>query len=536
VPTRETAIAYQSFSSNSPLFFQPYGQQTPTLWDRPASVTIYGNVGGVSTEVAATNYLYDQVATSSATAIDHDETNYSSSGTTPRGNATTKLAWCLQAGCASANTTYTYDETGQVTSVTNPNGNQTTYSYTDSWFNTNSGGFTTTAGSPPGNTNAYLTLVTYPTTAGISHKESFSYGYNNGQLTQLNDENGEQNTYYYNDKWSRPTEVTYPDGGQTTYAYNDSSYLLNTPSVPSPSDTTTKLITSGVNLLTLTAMDGVGHPVQNQLVSDPAGIDYTFKTYDGLGHLHSATNPYRTTADSTYGITTYTYDALGRVTGVSDPDGSAAQTSYCGPSTLATDEAGRWRRSTSDGLGRLIEVDEPNSSTATVTACPTGGDPIVPTKYAYNTLNNLNTVLQNSSRQRTFTYDSLSRLLTSFNPESNPGSGVPTTVSGAATGSLVLSGSGSCYFTVTIGPSFSTGLQGGETFPEVLAALTSALNGSSSPVTATASGDTISLTSKLIGSGGNYSLNATSKFSVCTITPSGPNLVGGTASGVGPPV
>ena len=69
-----------------------------------------------------------------------------------------------------------------------------------------------------------------------------------------------------------------------------------------------------------------------------------------------------------YGVTGFNYDAMGRTTFVTPPDGTSTnnnvQTKYCANSILATDQAGRWRRSTSDGLGRLVEVDEPNSTSA----------------------------------------------------------------------------------------------------------------------------------------------------------------------------
>jgi RHS repeat-associated protein len=108
------------------------------------------------------------------------------------------------------------------------------------------------------------------------------------------------------------------------------------------------------------------------------------------------------------------------VTQVTQPDGSLLKTAYCGNTTLVTDEAGHWRRSTVDGLGRLNEVDEPNSTTATVNSngCPGTSEPIWVTTYGYDTLGNLLSAVQAGSRQRNFTYDSLSRLLTAANPES----------------------------------------------------------------------------------------------------------------------
>jgi RHS repeat-associated protein len=183
----------------------------------------------------------------------------------------------------------------------------------------------------------------------------------------------------------------------------------------------TKEITSVPKNETATAIvDGLGRLAQTQLNSDPENVDYVIDAYDGVGNKATTTNPYRTTSDSTYGITTNAYDALRRVTQVTQPDGSLLKTAYCGNSTLVTDEAGHWRRSEVDGLGRLIEVDEPNSSTATVNSngCPGTSDPIWVTTYGYDQLGNLLSVVQVSSRQRAFAYDSLSRLLTATNPES----------------------------------------------------------------------------------------------------------------------
>jgi len=101
------------------------------------------------------------------------------------------------------------------------------------------------------------------------------------------------------------------------------------------------------------------------------------------------------------------------------PDGSVVHTAYCGSSTLVTDEASHWRRSETDGTGRPIEVDEPNSPTATVNSngCPGTGDPIWVTTYAYDALDDLGSVNQGGSRNRSFIFDSLKRLTSSTNPE-----------------------------------------------------------------------------------------------------------------------
>jgi len=237
---------------------------------------------------------------------------------------------------------------------------------------------------------------------------------NGGVVTTSTDANQKTTSYQYNDPFWHLTQTNYPDGGQSTTNYN----LSATP----PNITSSKLVDSaGHTLTTRTNLDGLGRPVQKMLTSDPQGTAYTDTTYDGLGRVAAVSNPYRMGTDitTTAGTTTYTYDALGRRISETYPDNSVLTTAYCGASTLVTDPTGKWRRSRTDGLGRLVEVDEPNAVGAAVasTGCPGTGEPIWVTSYTLDTLGNLKQVVQNGSHQRNFTYDSLSRLLTSSNPE-----------------------------------------------------------------------------------------------------------------------
>jgi RHS repeat-associated protein len=438
---RQTATAYQVFT-NTPINY---------IGDRPCQVITYGSTG--TNRVAETDYYYDNGATTTpcgaagtpsvtgaggSTLTGHDETNYSASSTDQRGNLTQKTQW-LNTG-TSPFTTYTYDETGQVLSMTDPKTNQTSYSYADSFLNTNSSGFTTTAGSPPSGkvTNAYLTKVTDPTTNGVAHIEKFSYGYNDGELTQSTDENSQPTTYKYNDSLSRQTETDFPDTGETTLSYNDTA--------PTPSVTTTKLITSSLNLSTTAIMDGLGHVTRTQLTTDPDGTTYTATAYDGTGKSYQVYNPTRCSppttncgTETTWGFSTYTYDGLGRTKTVAEPDGSAVTTSYSAKCTTVTDEVGVSRQSCADGLGRMTSVVEaPNNSNYGFL-----------TTYAYDLLNDLTRVTQNgnnssNARVRTFTYDSLSRLLCAANPEVKivtcPSSATGTFPTGAITYSYDLNG------------------------------------------------------------------------------------------------
>jgi RHS repeat-associated protein len=431
-PTRETAVAYQSFPP------VPGFPGAASIFDRPCDVAIH--ISSQSNPIADTHYFYDggtSVCGSPGTTATapvsnlipgtHDETDYGPTSTAPRGNATKIDRICLP-GCGHIVSTASFDETGQPISVTDPKGNLTQYSFTDSFSDT----------PPSGNTNTFLTKITPPTTNGISHMESFKYSYSSGQLTSSTDQNNQTTQYVYNDPLFRPSEIDYPDGGKTTFVYDDRPFNAST---SSPSVTTTKLITSSATLVTVVATDGFGHTVKTLLTSDPdcASGDRTDTTYDGLGRVHSVSNPYCTTSDSTYGITNYGYDALGRTTQVTHPDGSTMLTTYAGPATQVQDEGNGTQRVTrvsqADGLGRLTSVCEvapgPFVGAGGNTSASLIGSNGTPascglaisatgflTTYQYDALDNLLQVNQSGLNRRTFAYDSLSRLTSATNPES----------------------------------------------------------------------------------------------------------------------
>jgi RHS repeat-associated protein len=294
--------------------------------------------------------------------------------------------------------------------MTDPRGNTTTYSYADNY----------SSGSPSGPTNAYLTQITHPQTNGVNHVERFAYAFASGEVTSSTDQNNLVTSYKYNDSFARLTETDFPDGGITTVSFNDSSY---NPSIPAPSVTTTKKINATTSVVTVAAMDGLGHPVRAEVTSDPQGTIYTDTSYDGLGRLYTVSNPYRSGNDPTTssGSTAYIYDPLGRKCVEVPPDGTAVSgnicpasapakdlfTQYSGSTTTVTDQTGKKRQSTTDGLGRLIQVVEDPGGLGYIT------------NYTVDVFGNLTQVVQNGSHIRTFTYDSLSRLLCSSNPENS---------------------------------------------------------------------------------------------------------------------
>jgi RHS repeat-associated protein len=410
---KKILISYQSFG-NTPIY--PSG---PSIFDRRSSIITYDGSGN---RVAETDFAYDQTAVAPVSATGHDD-NYYGSGFNVRGNLTTETRKCFvnSTACTDAVSTYTFDQTGQVLTVKDPCGNAVcndmtgtshtvTYSYTDS--------YTSCAGSPPpaGSTNAYLTTITDQ----LGHTANFCYGYLDGQLRSSTDQNTLTTSYQYNDSFARLTQANTPDGGQITNVYNDNG--------PSPTLTVSKKMNATQTATSMTVKDGVGHVKQTQLTSDPQGTVYADTAYDGVGRVYTVSNPYRTGADPTtsLGTTTYYYDAIGRKCLEAGPDGSPPtggtcpamplandlSTMYSGNTTTVTDQTNRARKSIIDGLGRLIQVFED----------PAGLN--YETDYAYDALGNLLTVNQKGGttdttkwRSRTFSYDSLSRLLTSNNPE-----------------------------------------------------------------------------------------------------------------------
>jgi len=279
--TRMTRVAYQSFLG-----------APGDIADKACTIVVCSSGSSCSTttsnKVSEIDNLYDgstgaacgPSGTASTSQVGglpsgtHDESLFAPTSTTPRGNVTQRTLW--ENNGPSPVTKYAYDETGQVTSKVDACGNgsctsdmtgsnhTTQYFYTDS-FTTGSNTCSPVNG-PSGNTNSYLTKITYPTTANngtaITHSQCFSYDFTSGQLTGTKDQNGQLTTYGYADPFFRPRSVSYPDGGQTTISYSDSA--------PSPSVTTTKLISSSIGSLSTTSiMDGMGHVVQNQVTTDP---------------------------------------------------------------------------------------------------------------------------------------------------------------------------------------------------------------------------------------------------------------------------
>ncbi len=334
---------------------------------------------------------------------------------------------------SSATTTFAYDESGFVpagahighlTGVTRINDSGPSPTTHTAWntygmvdHSVDAKGTTVFTNSAWDGIHLFPTVVTSPL-----GQQSFSHDSNTGALLSYTDLNSETTTYTY-DTAGRPLTVHNPDlSGTGTYSvaacYPDANtqivYQAQTTSLSSPSqDGATCPSPAADTVVAKVKADGLARITDSILVSAPGGAIDTTTTYDVLGRVATVSNPYRSTADPTYGVTQDQYDALGRVTQVTKQDGSFSTVSYTGSCTTSTDEAGKQRKACSDALGRLTNVWED----------PAGLN--YETDYQY-ALGNLLRVDQKGSapsdsskwRTRLFTYNSLSQLLTANNPES----------------------------------------------------------------------------------------------------------------------
>jgi RHS repeat-associated protein len=334
---RRTHYTYRAFDG-SPSAASYLGAN---LIDLVSSVSVYDGAGNL---VSQTSYGYDETALQASnvgSAQQHD-TTLANPGV--RGNRTSESHWVNTTGGA-ITSTLTYYDSGTPYQNTDPGGHTTTNFYG------------TGVQSGASFLGAYVTQVQN----ALQQNTYFDYDFNTGLPTGVKDANGQVSTSDY-DLLNRTLHSNAPDGSSTTWAYTDTQ---------PPSFTATRTVTPSLNHIGEADLDGLGRLVTKKLNSDPEGTDIVDLTYDGEGRVATASNPHRSTATTTDGVSTSIYDALGRVTQFIAQDGSITSTDYNQfPIVTVTDPANNKRQSRSDALGRLVEVDEPGDSIA---GTPAGG-------------------------------------------------------------------------------------------------------------------------------------------------------------------
>ena len=327
-----------------------------------------------------------------------------------------------------AQATYGYDGNGNLQSEAHTNTGGSPSSINRSFTHNTNG---TLATATDFNSSTHITSYTYgsgscndafPITVSVPTSLSLSIAWNcyGAVPTKITDANGQPTIFDYadpNNFW-RVTEIVYPDQGNTTISYTDTNGGPFTVA-------TSRLVSSGVNHQVTQSLDGLGRVVKSvdsQACNSASSSVVT--SYDSLGRVYTVSNPYCTTSDPTYGLTTYGYDPLNRITGVEAPDGSTTSTTYSANCATATDPASKKRTLCADALGRITSATED----------PSGLD--YSTTYTYDTLDDLTGVTQ-SSQTRTYAYDMLARLTSAKTPEVNvAGAQCSTTYGYDANGNL----------------------------------------------------------------------------------------------------
>ena len=364
-------------------------------------------------EAARTTYEYDNYAADANHApllaragISGLDAAYST-GFVTRGNATGVARWVLS-GSTPLNTYRQYDVAGNAVKKLDPLSHLTTFDFSDRYGAPDSEARSNTAPVELAGQSSYAfhTLATN----SLGQAVYTQYDYYLGKPVNQEDLNAVVSSVSYNDLLDRPNQIS---RAVNTTAKNQSTLTYDDPNLTI--STWTDFTVFGDNALKKAVVyDGVGRVTQTRLDSDPEGVTYVDTTYDAVNRTSAVSNPHRTGTAPTDGSTTYNYDGLGRVTKVIPPDGSSSAnnitTAYSGNCATTTDEAGKGRKSCTDSLGRLTQVFEDSSGLN------------YETDYAYDVLDNLHSVTQKGSnpaqaRVRTYTYDSLSRLVCAANPE-----------------------------------------------------------------------------------------------------------------------
>ena len=363
---RETQTAYL-WSTNSNYY--------DILNGLPASQTV---LDGSGNQIAKTIWNYDQTSVQANPGmVGHDDADYPPSANY-RGNLTSEQHW-INTSNGYATTTRTFDIAGNVLTRKDPDNNSTTFSYAD-----------------PQNTYAHATKATN----ALQQYASASYDYSTGKMVTATGLNGEQTSYAYNDPLDRITAIEMPNGGNKYYSYPNYTTVTVQQDQNTPGDSALK---------SQTIYDGFGRVSESELYETSSQYIAATQTYNALGAIASTTNPSRSGDGLNYS-TSYSYDSLGRILQVAASDGVTSTVSYRGNANTGTDPASHTKTYTRNALGELQSVAE------TVQA-----GTVLYTYYSYDTLGDLVCMSHSacpSSPARSFTYDSLRRLLSTVNPES----------------------------------------------------------------------------------------------------------------------
>lgn len=330
----------------------------------------------------------------------------------------------------SISSTAVYDQYGNVTLATDAKGNQTEITYDA--INGFTGLYPT------------QTISAYQTT--IARTSSAAYDFQTGLVTTAMDVDNNISVVTVYDALGRPTKVrtaaNTPLESWTQTEYNDVVRRVIVRSDLEIKEDGKKVAVQHYDQL---GRVHLSRSIENIATEDPYnethGIKVQTRYQTGNPNSYQITsNPYRANYSSnetapTMGWTrskswntgrkqqveTFTGAALPAPWGTNTNSSGFVTTDIDADRTLVTDQAGKQRISRTNAIGQLKDVWEVTASDANTDAIIFGNPAVnlhgYKTSYSYDTLNNL-TMVNQGVQTRSFTYSSLSRLLSATNPES----------------------------------------------------------------------------------------------------------------------
>ena len=392
---------------------------------------------------------WSEVQNGSATPKSRNEIYYdgatSFSTAPPNGNPTKQLAWDSYKGgttraysdpltTTNGNAVIAaYNSFGMPTSITDANGVETQITY----------------GSITGPSGSYSDL--YPTQTvtaygtGVAKTSTAAYDFYTGAVTTATDMDNGVSTVMTYDVLARSTliKAAYNTQAETRTAitYDDEERRVITRSDLN--------VAGDGKIVKVQHFDRLGRVRLTRVLENPAAESAT-EERDGIkvqtrygietGYTYQiSSNPYRANTSTAAN----SEPTMGWTRGISFTNGRSSETeTFAGASfsavssyhtgstglvatirdtnkTYVRDQADKWRMSETNGLGQLVKVTEdPTSSFTGYTHTGTN----VLTEYTYDTLSNLTGVSMGYGsgqfQTRSFSYSSLSRLLSASNPES----------------------------------------------------------------------------------------------------------------------
>lgn len=428
-----------------------YYNPTPEASDTSADSDVYIHAGTTLNPAKkvlrlpkSTKVMDASEAIKAYSEITYDHTNYDSSNT-KAGNPTLTRMW----DSAKSTITYpltdgnsvksqaTYNSYGMPLTTTDANGNVTNITY----------------GCIDGNILTTCTVIDnlYPTKVetaygtAVQRTTSSIYDFYTGLVKSTTDEDNDLTVATDYDDLGRPVEVITAPGrpgfeSKVETEYDDGARKIVVRADLEVSGDGKKVSSQffdeiGRVRLTKTLEDATTQSATNE--TDGIKVQTRYKTTYSSPNGYSyqlTSNPYRANYSSNAGseetmgwtlakswhtgkkqtIETFSGAGLPAAFGGSDANSTGVVTTEVDTFvTTVEDQAGKKRRSIMNGFGQLIRVDEPDGSGALGTVSSPNQD----TGYVYDILGNLKTVDQ-GDQERTFTYSSLSRLLSANNPES----------------------------------------------------------------------------------------------------------------------